>query len=65
MVYLALALNLHKKKIVFFATHKEKRLIMYSGLFKDAMKKFNHGELYKNKQIDEIEYVCELLYTLG
>lgn len=50
---------------VFYKALKGKRLIVYSGLFKDAMKKFKAGELDKYKEVDETEYVYELLYTWG
>ncbi|ECO1677986.1 protein rep [Peribacillus frigoritolerans] len=49
----------------FYKALKGKRLIVYSGLFKDAMKLFKTGELDKYKDVDSTEYVYELLYTWG
>lgn len=50
---------------VFYKSLKGKRLIVYSGLFKDALKKFKNGELDKYKEIDQTEYVYALMYNWG
>jgi plasmid rolling circle replication initiator protein Rep len=45
----------------FYKSLKGKRLIVYSGLFKDALKKFKNGELDKYKE--KTEYVYALMYN--
>lgn len=49
----------------FYKALKGKRLIVFSGLFKEAMKLFKEGELDKYKEVDPTVYVYELLYTWG
>lgn len=49
----------------FYKSLKGKRLIVYSGLFKDALKKFKNGELDKYKEVDQTEYVYALLFNWG
>ncbi|WP_158589679.1 protein rep [Roseburia sp. 1XD42-34] len=50
---------------VFYKSLKGKRLIVYSGLFKDTLKKFKNGELDKYKELDQTEYVYALMYNWG
>src|SRR5699024_12773571 len=50
---------------VFYKALKGKRLIVFSGLFKDAMKKFKNGELDDYKEKDLTKYVYSLLYNWG
>jgi len=49
----------------FYKSLKGKRLIVYSGLFKDALKKFKNGELNKYMVLDQTEYVYALLFNWG
>ena len=49
----------------FYKSLKGKRLIVYSGLFKEAMTLFKNGELDKYKEVDQTEYVYALLYNWG
>src|SRR5699024_6765580 len=44
---------------------KVKRLIVFSGLFKEAMTKFKNGELEKYKEKDLTKYVNAIMYTWG
>jgi len=48
---------------IFYRALKGKRLIVYSGLFKDASKMYDNGELDIYKSQSEIEYVYRLYYT--
>lgn len=50
---------------VFYKALKGKRILSYSGLFKEAMTKFKAGELEKYKEKDMTKYVYALLYTWG
>ena len=50
---------------VFYKALKGKRLIVYSGLFKDAMTKFKAGELDSYKEKDTTEYVYAIMYNCG
>lgn len=50
---------------VFYKALKGKRLIVYSGLFKDAMTKFKAGELDRYKEKDTTEYVYAIMYNWG
>ena len=42
-----------------------KRLIVYSGLFKDASKMYENKELEKYKEIDPTQYIFQLFYHWG
>lgn len=48
---------------VFYKALKGKQLLTYSGIFKQALKLFNDGELDKYKEIDLTEYVYALEYS--
>lgn len=50
---------------VFYKALKGKRILSYSGLFKEAMAKFKAGELEKYKEQDTTKYVYALLYNWG
>ena len=50
---------------VFYKALKGKRLIVYSGLFKEAMTKFKKGELDEYKEKDTTKYVYAILYNWG
>lgn len=50
---------------VFYKSLKGKRILVYSGLFKDANKKFKNGELKEYMKEDTTEYVYLILYTWG
>ena len=50
---------------VFYKALKGKRILVYSGLFKNANKKFKNGELKKYMKEDTTEYVYLILYTWG
>ncbi len=50
---------------VFYKVLKGKRLIVYSGLFKDAMKLFKDGKLDKYKKKDVTNYVYAIMYNWG
>lgn len=50
---------------VFYKTLKGKRLIVYSGLFKEAMTKFKNGELDDYKEKDKTKYVYAIMYNWG
>lgn len=50
---------------VFYKALKGKRLIVFSGLFKEAMTKFKNGELDKYKEKDLTKYVYAIMYTWG
>jgi len=50
---------------VFYRVLKGKRLIVYSGLFKEAMTKFKNGELDEYKEKDLTKYVYAIMYTWG
>ena len=47
---------------VFYKALKGKQLLTYSGVFKDALKLFNNGELDKYKELDLTEYFYALEY---
>ena len=47
---------------VFYKALKGKQLLTYSGVFKDALKLFNNGELDKYKELDLTEYIHALEY---
>lgn len=47
---------------VFYKALKGKQLLTYSGVFKDALKLFNNGELDKYKEVDVTEYIYALEY---
>lgn len=47
---------------VFYKALKGKQLLTYSGVFKEALKLFNDGELDKYKELDLTEYVYALEY---
>lgn len=50
---------------VFYKVLKGKRLIVYSGLFKEAMTKFKNGDLDDYKEKDIIKYVYAIMYNWG
>lgn len=50
---------------VFYKALKGKRLIVFSGLFKDAMTKFKNGELDGYKEKDVTKYVYTIMYNWG
>jgi len=50
---------------VFYRALKGKRLIVFSGLFKEAMTKFKNGELDDYKDTDKTEYVYAIMYNWG
>lgn len=50
---------------MFYKALKGKRLIVYSGLFKDAMNLFKDGKLDEYKEKDTTKYVYAILYNWG
>jgi len=50
---------------VFYKALKGKRLIVFSGLFKEAMTKFKNGELDEYKEKDMTNYVYAIMYNWG
>lgn len=50
---------------VFYNALKGKRLIVFSGLFKEAMSKFKNGELDAYKEKDMTKYVYAIMYNWG
>ena len=50
---------------VFYKALKGKRLIVFSGLFKEAMTKFKNGELDGYKEKDVTKYVYAIMYNWG
>ena len=46
----------------FFKSLSGKRLIVYSGLFKDASKKYENKELEKYKELDPTQYIYRIFY---
>lgn len=50
---------------VFYKALKGKRILSYSGLFKEAMTKFKAGELEEYKEKDMTKYVYALFYNWG
>ena len=50
---------------VFYNALKGKRLIVFSGLFKEAITKFKNGELDDYKEKDMTEYVYAIMYNWG
>ena len=49
----------------FYKSLSGKRLIVYSGLFKDASKLYENKELEKYKQLDPTEYIYQIFYHWG
>ena len=49
----------------FYKSLSGKRLIVYSGLFKDASKKYENKELEKYKELDPIQYIYQIFYHWG
>ena len=49
----------------FFNALSGKRLIVYSGLFKDASKKYENKELEKYKELDPTQYIYQIFYHWG
>lgn len=49
----------------FYKSLSGKRLIVYSGLFKDASKKYENKELEKYKELDSIQYIYQIFYHWG
>ena len=49
----------------FYDTLSGKRLIVYSGLFKEASKMYDNKELEKYKEIDPTQYIFQLFYHWG
>lgn len=47
---------------VFYSALKGKQLIVFGGMFKEAHKMYQNGELDSYKEIDEIEYTYMLYY---
>lgn len=50
---------------VFYNALKGKKLIVFSGLFKEAMTKFKKGELDDYKEKDTTKYVYAIMYNWG
>src|SRR5690625_5141795 len=50
---------------VFYKALKGKRLIVYSGLFKESMNLFKDGKLDEYKEKDTTKYVYAILYNWG
>ena len=50
---------------VFYKALKGKRILSFSGLFKEAMTKFKAGELEEYKEKDMTKYVYALFYNWG
>lgn len=50
---------------VFYNALKGKRLIVFSGLFKEAMTRFKNGELDDYKEKDTTKYVYAIMYNWG
>lgn len=49
----------------FYKTLSGKRLIVYSGLFKEASKKYENKELEHYKEIDPTHYIYQIFYHWG
>ena len=49
----------------FYKTLSGKRLIVYSGLFKDASKQYENKELEHYKEIDPTHYIYQIFYHWG
>src|SRR5699024_10358920 len=49
----------------FYKSLSGKRLIVYSGLFKDASKLYENKELEKYKEIDPTQYIYQIFYNWG
>lgn len=49
----------------FYKTLSGKKLIVYSGLFKDANKKYENKELEHYKEIDPTHYIYQIFYHWG
>lgn len=56
---------LYNKEVfsVFYSALKGKQTLVYSGLFKDAMKKYKCGELDEYKEKDPTKYIFYMLYN--
>lgn len=50
---------------VFYKSLSGKRLIVYSGLFKKASKKYENKELEQYKKLDQTNYIYEIFYRWG
>src|SRR5699024_8562170 len=46
----------------FYKSLSGKRLIVYSGLFKDASKLYENKEVEKYKEIDTTQYIYQIFY---
>lgn len=49
----------------FYKSLSGKRLIVFSGLFKDASKKYENKELEKYKELDPTQYIYQIFYHWG
>lgn len=49
----------------FYKSLSGKRLIVYSGLFKDASKQYENKELEKYKELDPTQYIYQIFYHWG
>ena len=49
----------------FYKSLSGKRLIVYSGLFKDASKLYENKELEKYKELDPTQYIYQIFYHWG
>lgn len=49
----------------FYKALKGKRLLVYSGIFSEASKAFDEGELDEYKEMDSTEYIYALMYAWG
>ena len=49
----------------FYKSLSGKRLIVYSGLFKDASKKYENKELENYKELDPTQYIYQIFYHWG
>lgn len=54
-----------KSMKVFYNVLKGKKLIVFSGLFKEAVIKFKNGELDYYKEKDKTKYVYAIMYNWG
>ena len=46
----------------FYKSLKGKQILVYSGLFKEARKKLNNGDLDYLKEVDPTEYIYQNFY---
>ena len=60
-----LLLHADAEHATFYKALKGKRLIVFSGLFKDGSTLFSAGELDKYMEVDTTEYIYALLYNWG